>query len=163
MELVKYITYRKIPLNTAKNYCQEVWYQNNDKTFFALGLRNNDGGWELRNKYYKTSTSPKTFSYIDNGHKNVLVTEGMFDLFSLDSMLQEKIKEVDLLVLNSVAFVKKMIPILTDYEKILLYLDNDLPGDLATNYLLDECPQSHDCRELYKGYKDANEKLMSWI
>ena len=161
--LVNYITSRKIPLATVKNYCYEVWYQNKSKTFFALGLRNYDGGWELRNKYYKTSTSPKTFSYINKGHKSLLVTEGMFDLLSLDSMLQEKIKAVDILVLNSVAFVKRITPILNNYYETLLYLDNDLPGDLATNYLLDICPQSHDCREFYKGYKDANEKLMSWI
>lgn len=161
--LVNYMASRKIPLLTAKNYCQEVWYRNKDKTFFALGLKNYDGGWELRNKYYKTSTSPKTFSYINKDHKSLLVTEGMFDLFSLDSILQEKIKEVDLLVLNSVAFVKRITPILNNYEKVLLYLDNDNSGDLATNYLLDTCPQSYDCRELYTGYEDANEKLMSWI
>ena len=148
---------------TTKNYCQEVWYQNNGKSFFALGLKNNDGGWELRNKYYKTSTSPKTYSYINRGSKSVLVTEGMFDLLSLDILLQDKIGGLDLLVLHSVAFVRRMIPVLTDYDKVLLYLDNDHPGDLATNYLLDICPQSHDCREFYKGYKDANEKLMSWI
>ena len=161
--LVNYIASRKIPLLTAKNYCQEVWYRNKDKTFFALGLKNYEGGWELRNKYYKTSTSPKTFSYINKGHKSLLVTEGMFDLFSLDSMLKDKIKEVDILVLNSVAFVNNVVPILTNYEKVLLYLDNDRSGDLATNYLLDICPQSHDCREFYKGFKDANEKQMSWI
>ena len=160
--LINYMASRKIPLVTAKNYCQEVWYQNNDKTYFALGLQNNDGGWELRNKYYKTSTSPKTFSHLNKGHKSLLVTEGMFDLLSLDSMLQEKIKEVDLLVLNSVAFANNAVPTLMNYEKILLYLDNDRSGDLVTNYLLDACPQSHDCREFYKGYKDANEKLMSW-
>ena len=153
--LVNYITSRKIPLFIAKNYCQEVWYRNKDKTFFALGLKNYDGGWELRNKYYKTSTSPKTFSYINKGHKNVLVTEGMFDLLSLVSILKEKIKEVDILVLNSIAFVNNVVPTLMNYEKVLLYLDNDRSGDLATSHLLDTCPQSHDCRELYKGYKDA--------
>ena len=117
--LINYIASRKIPLTTAKKYCNEVWYQNNGKSFFALGLKNNDGGWELRNKYYKTSTSPKTFSYINKGHKSLLVTEGMFDLFSLDILLKEKIDELGLLILNSVAFVQNVVPILTDYEKVL--------------------------------------------
>lgn len=159
--LINYIESRKIPLTTANTYCHEVWYENNGKTFFAIGLKNKGGGWELRNKYYKTSTSPKTFSYINKGNTSLIITEGMFDLFSLDTILKEKIKKLDILVLNSVAFAKRVVPLLANYKKVLLYLDNDDTGNIVTNYLLDVCSNSYDHRELYKGYKDANEKIIS--
>jgi len=63
--LIKYLDSRKIPITIARTYCREVWYQINSKEYFALGLQNHLGGWELRNKYFKGSTSPKTYTYLN--------------------------------------------------------------------------------------------------
>ena len=43
--LIQYLKSRQIPLEIAKHYCAEVWYQNHGKTFFAVGLKNHLGGW----------------------------------------------------------------------------------------------------------------------
>ncbi|WP_298506913.1 toprim domain-containing protein [uncultured Maribacter sp.] len=160
--LINYLKSRKIPLQIAKRYCKEVWYRNNEKTLFALGLKNQLDGWELRNKYYKTSTTPKSYSYFNNGNENLMIIEGMFDLLSLPVLLNKDFHEHDLIVLNSVAFVKRVGLLLKSYTTIKLCLDNDISGDKATEYLLNVFPSTIDCREIYKAHKDANEKLMLW-
>ncbi|WP_109438544.1 toprim domain-containing protein [Aquimarina sp. AU119] len=158
--LLNYLKSRKIPISVAKRYCKEVWYRNKGRTFFAIGLKNQLGGWELRNKYYKTSTSPKTYSHFNKGHQNLIVVEGMFDLLSLEALLEEGLKDNDVIILNSVAFIKRIMPFLGNYKSVKLYLDNDTSGDRATEYLLESHSKSTDYRATYEGYKDANEKLM---
>lgn len=158
--LLNYLKSRKIPISIAKMYCKEVWYRNKGRTFFAIGLKNQLEGWELRNKYYKTSTSPKTYSYFNNGNQNLIVAEGIFDLLSLEVLLKEEICEYDVIVLNSVAFIKCIVSFLGNYKSIKLYLDNDSTGDKATEYLMKSHSNSVDSRGIYKGCKDANEKLM---
>lgn len=160
--LIYYLKSRKIPFSVAKKFCNEVWYQHNGKMFFAVGLKNYLGGWELRNKYYKTFTSPKTFSYINQGHENLIVTQGMFDLLSLERVLGKKLEEYDIIVLNSVAFASRIASHIKDYKNIKLYLDNDAAGTKATEHILKNFPQSTDCRGAYNGFKNANEKLISW-
>lgn len=160
--LINYLKSRKIPVSIANRYCKKVWYRHKEKIFFAIGLRNYMGGWELRNKYFKTSTSPKSFSDINQGGENLIVTEGIFDLLSLESILNEKLEWYDIMVLNSVAFIGRISPFIKHYKTIKLYLDNDAAGNKAIQFLLKTFPQSIDCRGIYNGYKDANEKLMSW-
>ncbi|EID74047.1 DNA primase [Imtechella halotolerans K1] len=159
--LINFLKSRKILVSFAQNYCKEVWYNHNGKTFFAIGLENHLGGWELRNKYFKSSTSPKTFSLIPQGSDHLIVTEGMFDLLSLESLLNESLEGYDLMILNSLAFTRNISSYLKSYKTIKLYLDYDDSGSKATEYLLKIHSQAIDCRAVYKGYKDANEKLIS--
>ena len=81
--LVQYLFSRKINLATARKYCKEVWYEFSGKKYFAIGLRNDKGGWELRNTYFKNSSSPKSYTYLKNSGKYLVIIEGMFDLLSL--------------------------------------------------------------------------------
>jgi hypothetical protein len=55
----------------------------------------------------------------------------------------------------------KNIPVLKDYKIVELYLDNDCAGDKYTCLIKEEFEQIIDCRELYKGYKDLNESIVS--
>lgn len=91
--LVQYLESRKIPIEIARNYCKEVWYRNKGRQYFALGLQNHLGAWELRNKFYKTSTSPKTYSIVKRGSKRLFITEGMFDFLSLATIEEQLIPE----------------------------------------------------------------------
>ena len=65
--LKEYLKSRSIELKTALGYCKEVHYCFKDKSYFAIGLENESGGWELRNKYVKNSSSPKDITHIRNG------------------------------------------------------------------------------------------------
>ncbi len=56
--LVRYLTRRNINVETAARYAKEIHYSLNDKRYFAIGLENISGGWELRNPYYKNASAP---------------------------------------------------------------------------------------------------------
>ena len=62
--LVGYLRNRGIDLPTAQKYCNEVRYAIGDREYFAIGLKNDAGGWELRNAHFKGSSTPKNISTI---------------------------------------------------------------------------------------------------
>jgi len=160
--LISYLKSRKIPSTIGRQYLNEVVYKQNTKSFFALGLENHLGGWELRNKFQKTCSSPKSYTWLKRERNNLVMVEGMFDLLSLATMNPITVYESDILVLNSVAFVKNIESLLANYKEVRLYLDNDTAGNSATETLMNQHNMAVDYRRDYKGYKDLNEKLMAW-
>ena len=157
--LIQYLHSRKIPLAIARDYCKEVWYQSNNKRFFALGLKNHLGGWELRNKYCKNSSSPKAYSYFKSSSDQLLIVEGMFDLLSLFKLDDGSLSNSDIIVLNSIAFIKEIEQYINNYPKVSLYLDNDTTGREAADYLMNTYNHITDNSHIYKNYKDLNEYL----
>ena len=157
--LRNYLKSRKIPIKIARQYCKQVWYSSKDKQYFAIGLKNHSGGWESRNKFYKNSSSPKTYSIVKRGSKRLLITEGMFDFLSLASIDEELVKSSDCIILNSTAFIDRIKILIPEYDDIRLYLDNDLSGKKAANSLLSLCDNITDCSDSYSEYVDLNEKL----
>lgn len=158
--LKKYLHTRNIPLEIAKIYCKEIQYKCNGRNFFALGLKNHLGGWELRNLYFKTSTPPKSYSYLNQGNEHIIVLEGMFDLLSLAVLAPEEVDNSDLLILNSLSFLPEVHEILSQYSTVTLYLDRDSSGIKATENVLKIMPYCKDGSSLYEGHKDLNEKLV---
>jgi hypothetical protein len=73
--LLGYIKSRAIDKSIAKSYSKEVQYTFKGNPYFAIGLQNESGGWELRNKYQKNCTSPKDITIIENGHDNLTITD----------------------------------------------------------------------------------------
>ncbi len=157
--LCGYLRSRGIPVAVGDAYCKEISYSSKGKEFFSLGLQNHLGGWELRNKYYKGSSSPKSYTYLKNGSKSLLVTEGMFDLLSLAVLQKELVNTSDFIILNSLAFLAKIQNHIPEYDQVLLFLDNDPAGDSATQELLNLFENVTDKRNSYKNFKDLNEKL----
>ncbi|MCM4156889.1 toprim domain-containing protein [Gramella sp. AN32] len=161
--LIQYILQRGIPLQIAHTYCKEVWYRINSQEYFAIGLENHLGGWELRNKYYKNSSSPKSYSFISHSSDRLLVTEGIFDFLSLAVMKADLVKNSDCIILNSLAFLKDINDLFVKYSEVVLFLDNDAAGKKATSALLDFHNNVTDASDIYTGYTDLNEKLMSHV
>ena len=66
--LCRYLRQRRIEKSIADKYCYEVLFRvnNKDKDYRAIGFKNNAGGYELRNEYFKGSSSPKYVSYLNN-------------------------------------------------------------------------------------------------
>ena len=160
--MIGYLKARKIPLNIGQQYLKEVTFKRGSKTLFALGMKNQKEGWELRSSIQKTSSSPKSYTWLKRDKNKLVITEGMFDFLSLAVLNPILVYEADILVLNSIAFVKDIENLLSSYETLCLYLDNDNAGDSATKKLIQQFDTVIDCREEYKGYKDLNEKLMAW-
>jgi len=157
--LIQYLNSRGISITIAKAYCKEVWYKNKDHQFFAIGLKNNKGGWELRNKIFKNSSSPKSYTYIQNNTKQLIILEGMFDLLSLATLDGNLLKTSDILVLNSISFINAIEKYMSKYTLVHLYLDNDTPGQKASQYLIDNYKHVIDKSSSYKNYKDLNDLL----
>ncbi|WP_082591119.1 toprim domain-containing protein [Sediminicola sp. YIK13] len=155
-----YLSSRSISTTTAKKYISEVHYSFKNKNYFAIGFKNDSGGWELRNKYYKNCSSPKDITHIKKGNKKLMVTEGVFDLLSLLSYNEILEEDCDFLVLNSTAFVSKATKIIQDYLTINLYLDNDSNGKRTTQKMIKNSINCLDRSMLYEGFKDMNEWLI---
>lgn len=159
--LVNYLKSRKIPLNIAQQFCKEVRYQFSEKLFFTVGLKNKAGGWELRNKFFKNSSSPKDYSLIKNQSSILIVVEGMFDLLSLLTLNPTYINSRNLLILNSIHFMKSAELVFGNYERIELHLDRDEIGFKVTNKYVNEKKNIVDMSFLYKEFKDWNAYLVA--
>ena len=161
--LIRYLDRRKIKVELAGSYAKEINYSVKGKRYFAIGLENVSGGWELRNPYYKNAAAPKDYSFYSTSKNLLSITEGMFDFFSLLTLYPGLPHQSDFLVLNSVSFINRIQKVALPYSRVGLYLDNDLAGKRATKQLLADLSNSVDMSALYKGKKDLNELLTAPI
>lgn len=157
--LIQYLNSRGVSLTIANTCCKEVWYRYKTSEFFAIGLKNNNGGWELRNKIFKNSSSPKSYTYMENGGNQLIILEGMFDLLSLAIMDEALLNTSDILVLNSISFINDIEKYISKYTLVHLYLDNDTAGQNETQYLINKYKHVIDKSSSYKNYKDLNDLL----
>jgi len=157
--LLNYLVKRKVNPKQVTKYAKQVHYTFKDSTYFAIGIENISGGWELRNPYYKNAAAPKDYSFFSTSKNRLAVTEGMFDFFSLISLYPELPKKSDFLILNSLAFTNRIKNILPNYSKVSLYLDNDISGKKSTKQLLADFHNSVDMSAIYGFKKDLNEYL----
>ncbi|APA64266.1 toprim domain-containing protein [Maribacter sp. 1_2014MBL_MicDiv] len=155
--LIDYLETRKISISAARVICKEVHFTLNDKKYFSIGIKNNSGGWELRNKYFKSGSSPKDISLINNGNNSLTVTEGMFDMLSLLSMDYSLMKNSDLLVLNSCSFSSRLNDYSEKYKRINLFLDQDKTGRAIAQKFTTQQTVFKDCSKLYTAFNDVNE------
>lgn len=161
-EIFQYLRERRINLKSAIQYCEEITYSFGSSTYAAIGFRNGLGGWEIRNRFFKGSSSPKGITHIKNGSKCLLVFEGFFDLLSYLTMTAKMdIPIQDFLVLNGLAFAPKLSEYLESYESIRLFLDNDPAGRKCTVDLLALGRHLKDEAGSYSGHKDLNAFLVS--
>ena len=91
--LLSYLQGRGINLELAKKECCEVHFENNGKRYFAIGFRNMNGGYEIRNRYFKGCIAPKDITHIRHeGRRNdaCFVFEGFMDYLSFLTIRSEK-------------------------------------------------------------------------
>ena len=142
------------------SFLWEISYKTSDKTFFALGFANDAGGWELRNPYFKGCMAPKSISTIKGkGGQRLQIFEGFMDFLSWRKLHPEI--NADSIVLNSLALLSKVIPLITSYTSIECFLDNDVAGRKAFDQLKRSCPHVIDGSVRYQAHKDLNEWLVA--
>lgn len=157
--LVGYLTSRGIVPSVAAAFCREVRYEVNDRAFFAIGFRNDAGGWELRSARFKGGSSPKHITTFDNRSDTVIAFEGFMDFLAYLSLKHPERLRIDAAVLNSVVNLPKAIPFLERHPTIHAFLDNDEAGRRTLAELTRQCPRSQviDHTQLYCDYKDFND------
>lgn len=158
--LLSYLMERGIDLDTARAHCSEVHYRVADKSYFAVGFRNDAGGWELRNRYFKgcTSKAPTTW---DGGYPTCLVFEGFMDFLSYLTLKRAPNSPHNIAVLNSVMNLSKAVPFIASHEQVYAYLDNDDAGRKATADLKTACRSLSDQSIHYRPHNDLNDYLRS--
>ena len=158
--LINYLKSRKIDYRASQGYLKEIYYKVGDKTYFGLAFKNNSGGYEIRNKYFKGAVGTKDITTIQAGEKKkeCVVFEGFMDFLSYLTIKTNTNK--DFIILNSVALTDKAIEVIKKYNDISLALDNDQAGDIATQKIIKHIPYAKDVRKFYKNYKDLNEFIM---
>lgn len=158
--LLVYLTERGIDLDTARTHCSEVHYLVADKSYFAVGFRNDAGGWELRNRYFKgcTSKAPTTQS---GNYPTCLVYEGFIDYLSYLTLKRNPNPPHNIAVLNSVTNLAKAVPFIASHEQVYAYLDNDEAGLKATAELKKVCRNLSDHSVHYRPHNDLNDYLKS--
>lgn len=160
--LLKYLQTRRINHAVAQTYLKQVHYQLDQKEYYALGFKNDAGGYELRNQYTKISSSPKDTTFIDKGAKDVAVFEGFFNFLSYKNMYyNQEEPSRNYLILNSASFFDKSLSKMQEHNEVHLYLDNDRTGEKLTQKAIGIDKAKYiDERILYKNYEDLNDWLM---
>lgn len=159
--LANYLNQRGIRLKTAKPYCREVTFSIEMKKYQAIGFENNSGGFELRNSWFKGSSSPKDITFFDQGAKSICLLEGFMDFLSLLELRPQLNPKTNFLVLNSVALSAKSQHVLERHTAVFLFLDRDTAGKNTTEKLLNSGINGIDASHFYKDHKDVNELLMA--
>jgi hypothetical protein len=161
--LLRYLQQRRIPVELAECFCREVKYELNGKEYFGIGFKNNSGGYEIRNPYFKASSSPKDITTFNNDAKETNVFEGFIDFLSFVGIHKNQpVIQSDFVILNSVSFFEKARPFMEEHTAISLYLDRDKTGQNYSQYALSLSNKYKDESHLYQNYKDLNDWLVNF-
>lgn len=166
--LVDYLVERKINVDIAQECCDEVHYRIRKQFYFAIGFRNDVGGYELRNKFFKGAISPKDVTIVNNASNTCCIFEGFMDYLSYltlqqsGGLLYPVGDSRDYIVLNSVANFSKIVGRLKDYRMKYCFLDNDDAGSKTLKDIQARCGLNvFDQSVCYRGYKDLNDYLIN--
>lgn len=157
---------RRGVLGVSKGYLYELHYQISNgigkkKIFFAPAWPNENGGWEVRNKYFKGCLGHKGMTFIGGAANRLCVFEGYFDFLSWRVENCEDAASV--LVLNSLSFLQAAKARANKFDLIELYFSQNKQGLLATKEFLSDVDGSRDFSSTYIGFKNYNEKLVAGL
>jgi DNA primase len=174
-KLIEYAQSRAVSREVLEKYCEEVMYHVDsapDRQFFAIGFKNNSGGYVLRSSISKrcsssdiTTLGPDGMLTLSASSDKVIVFEGFMDFLSWISHVKQDTPEHDCCILNSVANIGRALPWITSHSSIAAFMDNDKAGRDTLQKIIDNVPETagdvcvYDMAKLYEGYKDLNEKL----
>lgn len=158
--LVQYLKSRRIPVDIARAFCREITFELYGKRQDAIGFKNDKGGFELRNKHFKASSSPKAITSIDHKSNELVVVEGFFDFLSLQALQLNQTHLSNFLVLNSLSFFSQAKEIMDKYKIINLYLDRDERGMECTRKALQWDKKYVDLGTFLQPGQDLNDWLI---
>lgn len=148
-------------------YIREITFELKGNRNFAIGFRNDKGGYELRNSLFKGCSSKSITTFIKDGSKVLCVFEGWSDYLSYleqtvaceHEIVQDWYKDMNesYLILNSLSMKEQAIPYLRQFEQVKLYLDNDDAGRNLSAEFSGLFSNAEDCSGTYSEFKDFNE------
>jgi len=166
--LLRYIKSRGINIDIAKIHMKQVLVENIDKNtkFLSLGMKNENGGWELRNPYFKGCIGIKSINIINGSVPKPLdieVFEGSFDFLTFLTIEKKEKINGHSMILHSLANINKGLPYIKGYgyQVLRTWLDNDNAGQQATDtfakFTINEPGLRHFAMNAsYAGHNDLN-------
>lgn len=160
-DLLMYSRSRGIHDDVIRRVCKRVDFTiQKGKRLYAIGFRNDVGGWELRNSFYKGCLGCKSItSMIDLADAPIVIFEGFFDYLSCIELGWLSPSCHNVIILNSVSKVDSTIPFLFS-RQVILCLDNDSAGRSAAEKIKGKCEVVDDWSSRYLGCNDLNEFLI---
>jgi hypothetical protein len=164
--LIHYLENRGIDAALAKRHLKQVTVTNKktQSDFYALGLQNEENGYELRNPNFKGCVGKKHITFIRGTvpkPDGIHLFEGMTDYLTFLTI--KKTHEYDVIILNSLACLNKATPYIKGYgyKKAYTWLDNDLSGHKATEALAaffktEDNLIHKPMNDVYRPHKDVN-------
>lgn len=157
--LIDYLKERKINIEIARHYCNDIYFQRGEQRFFAIGFKNNSGGYEIRNKYFKGALAPKDITTFTKQSDSCLLFEGFMDFLSFLTIKDTPAVYHDTIILNSVSHLSKAMAFLKSHSQIYSYLDNDTTGRNALTTLQQNGCNVNDSSLRFAPFKDLNDYL----
>ncbi|QXV63657.1 toprim domain-containing protein [Mucilaginibacter sp. 21P] len=159
--ITDYLQQRRV-FEAGRNSLQEVYYFIKDekglkKDYYAAGWKNEKGGWEVRNRYFKGCLGNKAITFEPGHPKNVAVFEGYLNYLSWKT--EHPAADHSVIVLNSIALLRQGIAKAKSYSSIDIYFDRDASGFQATKDFCLALPYAIDRSSVFAGFNDYNDKL----
>lgn len=164
--LLSYLDSRSIDTGIAREYCREIHFSLGRRRYYGIGFGNVQGGYEVRNPFFKGTVGRKDISLIRMGGQTDFCTvfEGFMDFLSYMTLCRHTDFEpfattMDFLVLNSVSNIRGAMKWLAAYRTVTCCLDNDDAGRRTVDMLGEARDGIHDASNVYEGFKDFNDFL----
>ena len=170
--ILKYLTEKRcLSENVCRKYLQEIIYRNktNGKEFFAFGMENRSGGFEIRAATddfpFKSALICRDITIIKGANPNnqtLFVFEGMTDFLSLLTLNKVDTLDGDAMIMHSLSSFEKSVTFiqLGQVQKVELYLDNDEAGqEVSEKFIIKFARLIISKNEIYFKYKDLNDML----
>ena len=143
---------------------QEIPYPHGEKEYFARGIPNVSGSFEVRNRLWNGTVGKKDISVFPGAVDRVVVFEGMFDYLTAMQMAHGQLHETAI-VLNSVSLRDRAIARIQQLgvRHVDLYRDNDNAGEQLLTAFKEALPgvTITDKSNTYRGYRDLNEGYLA--
>lgn len=171
--LIEYARGRGIPKNLlVKHFDQAtIFNTKSQKKFFALSMRNDLKGYELRNPHFKGCIGKKYITFIrgtEDKPDGINIFEGAFDYLSVIAQQNGLHLKKDAIILHSLINLKKATAYIKNYgyQNCFTWMDNDEPGKEAVNSWDEFCKTEEKLlhvpmNRLYFPYKDVNAAHMA--
>jgi hypothetical protein len=145
----------------AQGILQEVHYHRVDNhqeptLYTAAGHRNESGGWQVRNKYFKGCLGNKGLTLLPGDDRRLCVFKNIFDYFSWKND-HPGVNDSALMV-NSYNLLPAAIRVAMRYPTLAVYFDHSPEGHTSLRQFITELPYATDGTPAFKGHHDYNEK-----
>jgi DNA primase len=158
--LEQYVSNRAISPKLAQSYLQEVTYLITGRQYYAVGFKNDSGGYELRNGLGFKGKTGNGITTIDKGTKAISIFEGFFDFLSALRYFEKDQPSLTTIILNTTNNLKQVFSHIGRHSVVNCFLDNDVAGLRSVEKIKEHSSLVRNHSQLlYPNHKDFNEFL----